>query len=221
MPAEVAFNLQHQGPESAGGIVRPVRQELLDRRIDAGRGLARADGADDGQPRIQTAFRNDEPFGPLGAGRSRPMMALADHEEEIGPLLGWRIRRQRLGRCRAIETGDEDIEQRGADIEDQQGCGEPHRPVGVRHGGRESRTLRVDERQVDVVGRKRPRPQADYSGDAAERQGDHKPVLDEPHACVMTRVRPRPRARSRERTQMRDRPWSTRIPTLSPGRATR
>ena len=54
--AEVAFHFQDQAADLARGIVRAVREELLDVRIHAGRGLARADGADDGDAGVQAAL---------------------------------------------------------------------------------------------------------------------------------------------------------------------
>ena len=64
---EVALHFQDQAADLPRRIVRAVREQLLDVRIHARRRLARADGADDGDARVEAAFGDDEPVRRRGA----------------------------------------------------------------------------------------------------------------------------------------------------------
>ena len=94
LPAEVALSLPGPGPPTLrAGSLGAIREELLDVGIHAGRGLARADGADDDHAGVEAALGNDEPAR-LRCARpgDGPVMLLAEDQEQI------------LARARARDT---------------------------------------------------------------------------------------------------------------------
>src|ERR1019366_2698793 len=82
VPAEVALDFEDETADPAGWVVRLVREQLLDVRVHAGRGLPRPDGAHDDHPRVEPALRNDEPAWLARALRRAAAGLLAEHEKE-------------------------------------------------------------------------------------------------------------------------------------------
>jgi len=59
--AKVALHFQNESADPPFLVAGPIRENLLGKRIHARCGLARTDGAHDGDPRKETAFRYGQP----------------------------------------------------------------------------------------------------------------------------------------------------------------
>src|SRR5262249_13741019 len=89
--AKVPFNLKDQSADPRITIIWVVAEDLLGEGIQAGGRFATADGAENGDSREESAFRNDEPRGCSRRARLSRIMNLADDEEQVVPFAGIRV----------------------------------------------------------------------------------------------------------------------------------
>src|ERR1019366_306512 len=110
LPAEVAFDFEHQPTDTLGFIGGFVGEDLFGKRKHAATGFTGADCSQDGDARVETTLGNYEPARSLRRPALARVVNLADYDEQLLTMPGIGVRRKLCRSDASVRLESKDVE---------------------------------------------------------------------------------------------------------------